>query len=49
MEFINLNGMSTCLGLFYAKRLGNHIHIYISSAVVHEEFFFFAYYPNKYK
>ena len=27
--FIDFNGMSTHLGLFYAKWLGNHIHIYI--------------------
>ena len=26
---IEFNGISTCLGLFYAQRLGNHIPVYI--------------------
>ena len=25
-KVIDFNGISTCSGLFYAKRLGNHIH-----------------------
>ena len=26
---VDFNDISTCQGLFYAKKLGNHIHIYI--------------------
>ena len=40
-EKIDFNGMSTCLGLLYAKRLGNlillYIHIYIFHVVASSE------------
>ena len=29
IKLIDFNGMSTCLGLFHAWRLGNCVHIYI--------------------
>ena len=40
---IDFDDMSTHLGLFYAKRLGNHIHIYILHVVSSEFVFSFLY------
>ena len=42
----DFNGMSTRLGLFYAETLGNHIHIYISCAVVSKGVFCFHTVPS---
>ena len=46
---INFNGMLIHIGLFYAQRLGNHIHSYIY--IFHSCFIraFFAHIPIKYK
>ena len=40
---VDFNGMSTCLGLFYALRLGNCIHLYLQFCIVisYDFFFFF--------
>ena len=44
-EMIDLNSMSTCLGLFYAERLENYnslyIHVYILRTFYFMRFFFF--------
>ena len=49
-ELIDCNGMSNCLMWFYAKKLGNRVHIYNFCAIVSLElFFFFANGPVEYK
>ena len=39
---IDYNGMLIRLGLFYARRLKNYVHIYIFCSVVYKEAFIFT-------
>ena len=41
----DINGISTLLGLFYTKKLGNYIHIYSFCVVAPQEVFYFTHSP----
>ena len=45
--FIDFNGMSTCLGLFYTERLRNHVHCAFISTFF--KVFFFVHVHIEYK
>ena len=49
LRLTDLNNMTTCLGLFYASRLGNHVHhifIFIFIVVVYKQLFLYTVQSN---